>query len=208
VRIAVGVLVGGCLIVAAVMLGPACDEGGCDPATFVNRCGSCLPGENRCGGWIESCDPRTRRIDRVHCDPLPRDADADADAGFDADPDACTWDRRCHVDFPCRDESFCRDEHTLVRCDSVHCSSPRACGTTCCSGAACLESIDSPIACPQGEWCFENPGGGFWGFGSGRSALCLPDPDGDAGTDADADNRGYSRPDVFEPWCRQGSGGK
>jgi hypothetical protein len=111
--------------------------------------------------------------------------------------------RMCYADFPCRDESFCRDDRTVVACINVHCASPRVCGTPCCSGGTCLPSLDPPTICAAGEWCFENAEGNPYGFGGpGRAARCLPDPGADAGASADADYDGYARPEVFEPYCR------
>ncbi len=135
---------------------------------------------------------------------LDGDADAGGDADADVDPDACTPDRMCYADFPCRDESFCRDDRTVVGCVNVHCASPRVCGTSCCSGGTCLPSLDPPTTCADGEWCFEHPAGEPPGFidNPGRTARCLPDPAADVGDAAAVDYEGYTRPEVFEPYCR------
>jgi hypothetical protein len=139
------------------------------------------------------------------------DGDADGDSP-DGEPETCTPEHMCYADFPCRDWSFCRDERTVVRCESVGCSSPRVCGTSCCSGGTCLQSLEAPTTCPDGTFCFEDPEGNPMGFGGpGRMARCLPDPevgadagadaDADAGEPSDADYDAYSRPEVFLPYC-------
>lgn len=142
----------------------------------------------------------------VGCEAASQAGDVDADGEVDAsdvDEYSCTPERMCHADFPCRDRSFCRDPGTVVQCEPVGCWSPRVCGTSCCEGGSCLESLEAPTVCSEGLFCFEDPNGYPEGFrGPGRVARCLPDPDADAGGDPDADYDAYSRPEVFEPYCR------
>ena len=140
------------------------------------------------------------------CGSTPEAGDADAGSDVDApdvDVDTCTPERMCHADFPCWDRSFCRDQRTVVQCEPVGCWSPRVCGTSCCEGGSCLESLEAPTVCSEGLFCFEDPNGYPEGFrGPGRVARCLPDPDADAGESSDADYDAYSRHEVFEPYCR------
>ena len=130
------------------------------------------------------------------CNPSPEaDAGVPLDDGWQDEGTAGCLPPICVAD-PCRDHAYCVDSTQLVVCARVDCSDPRICGTPCCEGGGCVANPPSP--CPTRTVCYEGS------RDAGRVASCLPPLEPDAGADAvpDVDYDGWSRPEMYVPWCR------
>jgi hypothetical protein len=139
---------------------------------------------------VEVDDPGREVHDPVHDDPVHEDIRIDEIAEERVE-ELCTAPI-CAADFPCRADSVCQSEGTLLRCRTIPCE--EVCGTPCCIGASC--GTQSTETCPEGTTCHQLIDGcSMWPTPAGNAARCLT-----PGT-VEEDGQTWIEPETYCSYC-------